>query len=140
MIFQVLMWISALLTFAATLLYQLHPVFKKNSLRAKMLCSSLFVLTGVFASLAYGIKTDYSVLIISALIFGLLGDFFLDWKKHDTFLLGVLFFCNRPSGLYLHIYKSALAVSETLYPLHSYTLYCYNNCVYGSDHNGQNQI
>ena len=47
----------------ATLLYQLHPVFKKHSLKAKMLCSALFVVTGIFAALAYGEKTDYSVLI-----------------------------------------------------------------------------
>lgn len=85
-------WISAALTAAATLLYQLHPLFKKHSLKAKMLCSSLFVLTGLLAALAHGTKTEYSELMISALIFGLLGDFFLDWKKHNSFFIGVLFF------------------------------------------------
>lgn len=92
MIFRVSMWVTAILTVAATLLYQLHPVFKRNSLKAKMLCSFLFVLTGFLASLAYGIKTDYSVLMSAALVLGLIGDFFLDWKKHDTFLVGTLFF------------------------------------------------
>ena len=86
------MWTSAAVMLIATLLYQLHPLFKKHSLKAKMLCSSLFVLTGVFAALAYGVKTDYSVLMLSALFLGLLGDFFLDWKKYNTFFVGVLFF------------------------------------------------
>lgn len=86
------MWTSAAVMLIATLLYQLHPLFKKHSLKAKILCSSLFVLTGVFAALAYGVKTDYSVLMLSALFLGLLGDFFLDWKKYNTFFVGVLFF------------------------------------------------
>ena len=86
------MWTSAAVMLIATLLYQLHPLFKQHSLKAKMLCSSLFVLTGVFAALAYGVKTDYSVLMLSALFLGLLGDFFLDWKKYNTFFVGVLFF------------------------------------------------
>lgn len=90
--FPFFMWTSAALMLVATLLYQLHPLFKKHSLKAKMICSSLFVLTGLFAALAYGTKTDYSVLMLSALFFGLLGDFFLDWKKYNTFFVGVLFF------------------------------------------------
>lgn len=92
MALNVLMWTSAGLMLVATLLYQLHPLFKKHSLKAKILCSSLFVLTGLFAAFAYGAKTEYSVLMLSALVFGLLGDFFLDWKKYNTFFIGVLFF------------------------------------------------
>lgn len=92
MLFNVLMWSSAGLMLIATLLYQLHPFFRKHSLKAKILCSFLFVLTGLFAAFAYGAKTEYSVLMLSALVFGLLGDFFLDWKKYNTFFIGVLFF------------------------------------------------
>lgn len=92
MALNILVWASAGLMLIATLLYQLHPLFKKHSLKAKILCSSLFVLTGLFAALAHGIKTEYSVLMLSALILGLLGDFFLDWKKYNTFFIGVLFF------------------------------------------------
>ena len=95
MLFNVLMWSSAGLMLIATLLYQLHPFFRKHSLKAKILCSFLFVLTGLFAAFAYGAKTEYSVLMLSALVFGLLGDFFLDWKKYNTFFIGVLFIDNN---------------------------------------------
>lgn len=119
--FPFFMWTSAALMLVATLLYQLHPLFKKHSLKAKMLCSFLFVLTGLFASLGYGAKTDYSVLMLSALFFGMLGDFFLDWKKHNTFFVGVLFFSI---GHLIYVY-SFITMEPSLkpYTLHIVVIY-----------------
>ncbi len=115
------MWTSAAVMLIATLLYQLHPLFKKHSLKAKMLCSSLFVLTGVFAALAYGVKTDYSVLMLSALFLGLLGDFFLDWKKYNTFFIGVLFFSI---GHLIYVYSFiTMETSLKPYTVHIVVIY-----------------
>lgn len=119
--FPFFMWTSAAFMLVATLLYQLHPLFKKHSLKAKMLCSSLFVLTGLFAAIAYGAKTDYSVLMLSALLLGLLGDFFLDWKKYDTFFIGVLFFSI---GHLIYVYSFITHTSSLKpYILHIIVIY-----------------
>lgn len=79
------------LTVLITFLSQLHPFFKKKPLHSKMICSSLFLLTGIFAAFGYGFSS-YTVLILVSLFFGLLGDFWLDYKNSKFFLLGVLFF------------------------------------------------
>lgn len=57
-----------------------------------MVNSALFVLTAVFASLSAGTDSVYPVLITAGLVFGLIGDFFLEWKNGKLFYLGVLFF------------------------------------------------
>ncbi len=72
-------------------LSQLLPIFRKKPLHSKMLCSSLFFLTGITAAISKGFGT-YSLLMIAALFFGLLGDFWLDYKHSKYFMTGVLFF------------------------------------------------
>lgn len=74
-----------------TVLSFILPVFKKKPLHSKMLCSSLFLLTGIFAAISKNFS-PYSCLMISALFFGLLGDFWLDFKNSKYFMTGVLFF------------------------------------------------
>lgn len=70
---------------------QVLPFFKKKPLHSKMLCSSLFLLTGISAAVATEFG-KYALLMIAALFFGLLGDFWLDYKQSRHFLTGVLFF------------------------------------------------
>lgn len=72
-------------------LSQILPFFKKKPLHSKMLCSSLFLLTGISAAVATEFG-KYALLMIAALFFGLLGDFWLDYKQSRYFLTGVLFF------------------------------------------------
>ncbi len=86
------MYISAFLVPVATVLSFAIPYFRKNHLPAKTACSALFLTTAVFASLSYGTFSLYSVLMVCALFFGLLGDFFLDYKNGKTFAFGVVFF------------------------------------------------
>lgn len=98
----------SLILFAATaiitVLSKLLPVFKKEPLKSKMLCSALFLMTGIFAAISKGYP-QYSVLIIIALFFGLLGDFWLDYKNSRYFLVGVLFFSiNHLIYLYTFIF------------------------------------
>ncbi len=62
-------WLFAALSALATALSWFLPACRKNYLPAKMTCSSLFLLTALFAAVSYGEVTDYSVYIIVALIF-----------------------------------------------------------------------
>ena len=78
-------------TVVITVLSRLLPVLKKKPLHSKMVCSSLFLLTGITSSLCEGFS-QYSLLMIGALFFGLLGDFWLDYRQSRYFLTGVLFF------------------------------------------------
>lgn len=91
-VFFILAVITAVLVPVATVLSFALPPFRKNHLPAKMVCSALFLITAVFAAFAYGSVTSYTALMIGALFFGLLGDFFLDWKNGKTFPVGVICF------------------------------------------------
>lgn len=90
-IFAVISVILCISTAVITVLSQFLPFFKKKPLHSKMLCSSLFFLTGISAAVAKDF-TSYSLLMIAALFFGLLGDFWLDYKQSRYFMTGVLFF------------------------------------------------
>lgn len=87
-------------TVIITVLSQTLSVFKKKPLHSKMICSSLFLLTGIFAAISKGFSI-YSLLMVTALFFGLLGDFWLDYKKSKYFLTGVLFFSI---GHFIYLY------------------------------------
>ncbi len=89
--FAIITIVLCVLTAITTALAQFLPFFNKKPLCSKMLCSSLFLLTGIFAMFASHF-TVYSLLMIAALFFGLLGDFWLDYKNSRYFLTGVLFF------------------------------------------------
>ena len=90
-IFGIISVILCISTALITVLSQFLEVFKKKPLHSKMLCSSLFFLTGISAAIATSF-TAYSLLMIAALFFGLLGDFWLDYKNSRYFMTGVLFF------------------------------------------------
>lgn len=90
----------------------LLPVFKKKPLNSKMLCSALFLLTGISSAVCAGF-TQYSYLMIVALFFGLLGDFWLDYKNSKYFLLGVLFFSI---GHLIYLYTFIFELEPSLVP------------------------
>lgn len=52
----------------------------------------MYLATGVLSAVALYRVTLYSLLILTALIFGILGDFFLSYKEDRYFPVGVLFF------------------------------------------------
>ena len=91
-IFTAAMYTAAGLGIIAMILSFALPACRKNHLPAKMVCSALFVITAVFAALSYGSFTQYTALMIAALIFAFAGDFFLDWKSGKTFYVGVVCF------------------------------------------------
>ncbi len=64
----------------------------KHPLGMKMLCSFMFLFTGIVSLCARESITVYSVSILTALVFGVLGDFFLSYKNERYFLSGVIFF------------------------------------------------
>lgn len=77
-------------TAVITFLSQFLPFFTKKPLHSKMLCSALFLLTGLSAMIIT--HSTYSLLMVAALFFGFLGDFWLDYKNSRYFMTGVLFF------------------------------------------------
>lgn len=81
---------AALTTLAAIFIEQI-PFFKKRYLSGKMLRSLGFLLTGICAWAATG-TSSYAALMLSGLLLGVLGDFFLDYKEGKYFLWGALFF------------------------------------------------
>lgn len=101
------------MTVIITVLSKLLPFFKKEPLKSKMLCSFLFLMTGFFAAICKG-SSHYSALMIAALFFGLLGDFWLDYKNSRYFLLGVLFF-SIGHAIYLYTFILHLQPSLITY-------------------------
>ncbi len=64
----------------------------KYGFKIKMLCAFMYLATGVLSAVALYRVTLYSLLILTALIFGVLGDFFLSYKEDRYFPVGILFF------------------------------------------------
>lgn len=111
--FGVLSTIFFSLTIIGTILSQTIPIFLKNYLKSKMTCSFLFLLTGLFAVLSREEKNIYSILILSALFFGMLGDFWLDYKKRKYFFAGVTFFSI---GHLIYLYTFIFNCEPSLIP------------------------
>ena len=65
---------------------------KKYGFKLKMLSAFMYLLTGTLAVLATGMMTDYSLFMLVALVLGILGDFFLEYKSKKFFPLGTVFF------------------------------------------------
>ena len=103
--------IFCVLTAVFTVFSQFLDVFKKKPLHSKMLCSALFLLTGISAMIIT--HSSYSILITVALFFGLLGDFWLDYKKSKYFMTGVLFFSI---GHLIYLYTFIIHCQASLLP------------------------
>lgn len=121
-LFIVLMWLSLSASVIASAVTWFSPACRKNYLPGKMINSAMFVLTAVFASLAVysaGRGSLYSILISAGLIFGLAGDFFLEWKSSKYFYVGVAFFAVNH---FFYIYAFLTQFSTSLTPYYKYTL------------------
>lgn len=99
-------------TVIITVLSWILPILKKKPLHSKMLCSSMFLLTAITSAICDGFS-QYSLLMIVALFFGFLGDFWLDFKKSRYFMLGVLFFSI---GHLIYLYTFIFALKPSLVP------------------------
>ena len=64
----------------------------KYGFSMKMVCAFMYLATGMISAFSLYRVTDYSVMILGALIFGVLGDFFLSYKKDRYFPVGMAFF------------------------------------------------
>ena len=111
--FNIIPIILCISTAVFTVFSQFIPFFMKKPLYSKMLCSSLFLLTGI-SSAIIGHFSVYSLLMVAALFFGLLGDFWLDYKNSRYFMTGVLFF-SIGHLIYLYTFIIHLQPSLWLY-------------------------
>ncbi len=101
---RILTFVLAFLTCVSPLLTGRITVLKNNSLLAKMISSLMFLLTGVFALICVNASL-YSVLIVSGLAFGVIGDFLLDYKNSKYFFVGVLAFAiNHFFYIYCYLF------------------------------------
>ena len=89
--FRIAAFIFAGITVLEALFIEQIPFFKKRYLSGKMLRSFGFLLTGICAWAATG-TSAYAALMLSGLLLGAVGDFFLDYKEQKYFLWGALFF------------------------------------------------
>lgn len=65
---------------------------KKYGFPLKMLSALLYFASGIFSALAADKVTEYSLMILAALVLGVLGDFFLEYKGKKLFPLGAVLF------------------------------------------------
>ena len=84
--------ISAVITVLIPIISQKSGLSKKYGFPMKMLSACLYLVTGILSAVSSGIVTEYSTMILSGLIFGILGDFFLEYKSKKLFPLGAVFF------------------------------------------------
>lgn len=95
MLLKVLFVLSITLevVFVPLYLKAIWPERSRKSLILKMICSSLFVMTGIFAALIAGNRSSFAVLILIGLVMGWIGDFFMhDKEKPGYFLIGLVSF------------------------------------------------
>ncbi len=65
---------------------------EKYGFKIKMLCAALYLVTGAASAFSLYRATDYSLMMLAALVSGIFGDFFLSYKNDRYFYIGVLFF------------------------------------------------
>lgn len=82
----------ALISAMMPVITQKTGLSKKHPLEFKMLCVFLFLAVGMLSALKVGTFTAYSICILSALVSGGMGDFFLSYKKNKYFMVGLAFF------------------------------------------------
>jgi uncharacterized membrane protein YhhN len=84
--------ISAVITVLIPIISQKSGLSKKHGFPLKMLSACLYLVTGVISAVSFGELTQYSVMMLGGLLFGILGDFFLEYKSKKLFPLGAVFF------------------------------------------------
>ena len=89
---KILTLIIAVISVLLPIISQKSGLSKKYGFKLKMLSAFMYLLTGILAVLTTGIMTDYSLFMLGALVLGMLGDFFLEYKSKKLFPLGAVFF------------------------------------------------
>ena len=89
---KILPLIFAAISIVMPFITQKTGLSKKYGFPLKMLCALLYLATGILSALAADSITDYSLMILAALVFGVLGDFFLEYKRKKFFPLGAVLF------------------------------------------------
>lgn len=84
--------IFAVITIITPVITQKTGLSKKYGFSLKMLSALLYLITGILSCASFGAVTQYSVMMLCALAFGMHGDFFLEFKGKKFFPLGVVFF------------------------------------------------
>lgn len=89
---KILPFIFAAITIIMPVVSQRTGLSDKYGFRFKMLSALLYLATGILSAVCIGRITTYSLMILTALILGFAGDFFLEYKSKRFFPLGVMFF------------------------------------------------
>ena len=89
---KTLPFIFAVVTVLLPVITQKTGLSEKHGFNMKMLCAFMYIVTGVISALSLYRVTAYSVMILTALLLGILGDFFLEYKSKKLFPLGAAFF------------------------------------------------
>ena len=89
---KTLPFVFAVVTALLPVVTQKTGLSEKHGFKMKMLCAFMYIVTGVVSALSLYRATVYSVMILTALVFGMLGDFFLEYKSKKLFPLGAVFF------------------------------------------------
>ncbi len=89
---KTLPFIFAVVTVLLPVITQKTGLSEKYGFKMKMLCAFMYIVTGVISALSLYRVTAYSVMILTALVLGMLGDFFLEYKSKKFFPLGAAFF------------------------------------------------
>lgn len=89
---KILPMIFAVITAVLPVITQKTGLSKKYGFPLKILCALMYLITGVFSAVSLYKVTAYTIMIFAALIMGVLGDFFLEYKSKKFFALGAVFF------------------------------------------------
>lgn len=89
---KILPFVFAAISVIMPVISQKTGLSEKHGFPLKMLCAFLYLTTGVFSAVHFGIITMYSDMILAALGLGLMGDFFLEYKNKKFFPVGAAFF------------------------------------------------
>lgn len=89
---KTLSFIFAVITALLPVITQKTGLSEKYGFKMKMLCAFMYLITGVVSAVVVCRVTAYSVMILTALVLGMLGDFFLEYKSKKFFPLGAAFF------------------------------------------------
>ena len=90
---KILTLIIAVISILLPIISQKSGLSKKYGFKLKMLSAFMYLLTGTMAVLTRGTMTDYSLCMLGALVLGILGDFFLEFKR-KKFSLWALYFLH----------------------------------------------
>lgn len=89
---KILPLIFAAFSVSMPVITQKTGLSEKYGFKMKMLCAIMYLITGILSAVSLYRITAYSLMILGALLFGVLGDFFLSYKNDKYFPVGMAFF------------------------------------------------